>query len=108
MTRTHSVGLIWTRDRPVAETRPLALGKFFAQCDLFKEMLPIEDLWCIHSGLEVSKSCRGPTAAHVAITIQQDATICNLFISVNFSTCFGWYVHPSSGVHITVSTVTVS
>ena len=23
----------------------------------------------------------------------------------NCSTCFGWYLHPSSGVHITVSTV---
>jgi len=23
----------------------------------------------------------------------------------NCSTCFGWYLHPSSGVHITVFTV---
>ena len=28
-----------------------------------------------------------------------------LFISVNCSTCFGWYLHPSSTAHITVSTV---
>jgi len=41
----------------------------------------------------------------VAIIIQQDATIYNLFISVNCFTCFGWYLHPSSGAHITVSTV---
>jgi len=27
------------------------------------------------------------------------------FISVNFSTCFGWYLHPPSGAHITVSIV---
>ena len=26
------------------------------------------------------------------------------YISVNCSTCFGWYLHPSSGAHVTVST----
>jgi len=41
----------------------------------------------------------------VAIIIQQDATICSLFISVNRSTCFGWYLDASSGAHVTVSTV---
>ena len=41
----------------------------------------------------------------VSIIIQQDATIYSLFISANCSTCFGWYLHPSSGAHITVSTV---
>ena len=35
---------------------------------------------------------------------QQDATIYSLFISVNGYTCFGWYLHPSSGAHVTVST----
>jgi hypothetical protein len=25
----------------------------------------------------------------------------------NYSTCFGWYFHPSSGAHITVSTASV-
>jgi len=25
------------------------------------------------------------------------------YISVNCSTCFGWYPHPSSGAHITVN-----
>ena len=44
----------------------------------------------------------------VSIIIQQDATIYSLFISVICSSCFGWYLHPSSGAHITVSTVTVS
>ena len=29
----------------------------------------------------------------------------SLFTSVNYSTCFGWYLYPSSGAHITVSTV---
>ena len=28
---------------------------------------------------------------------QQDATLHSLFISVNYSTCFGWFLHPSSG-----------
>ena len=35
---------------------------------------------------------------------QQDATIYSLSVSVNRSTCFGWYLHPSSGAHVTVST----
>ena len=41
----------------------------------------------------------------MSIIVQQDATIYSLFISVNCSTCFGCYLHPSSGAHITVSTV---
>jgi hypothetical protein len=36
--------------------------------------------------------------------IQKDATLHSLFISGNCSTCFGWYFHPSSGKHTTVST----
>ena len=36
--------------------------------------------------------------------IQQDATLHSLFISGNCSICFGWYLHPSSGAHTTVST----
>jgi hypothetical protein len=40
----------------------------------------------------------------VPIIIRRDATIYSLFISVNCSTCFGWYLHPSSGAHVTVST----
>jgi len=42
---------------------------------------------------------------NMAIIIQQDATIYSLFKPVNCSTCFGWYLHPSSGAHNTVSTV---
>ena len=38
------------------------------------------------------------------IYIQQDATLHSLFISGNCSTCSGWYLHPSSGAHTTVST----
>jgi len=29
--------------------------------------------------------------AYIAIIIQQDAIVYSLFISVNWSTCFGWY-----------------
>jgi hypothetical protein len=36
--------------------------------------------------------------------IQQDATLHSLFISGNCCTCFGWYFHPSSGAHTTLST----
>jgi hypothetical protein len=36
--------------------------------------------------------------------IQKDATFHSLFINWNCSTCFGWYIHPSSGAHTTVST----
>ena len=35
---------------------------------------------------------------------KQDAKLHSLFISRNYSTCFGWYLHPSSGAHTTVST----
>jgi hypothetical protein len=38
------------------------------------------------------------------IITQQDATIYSLFISVHCSTYFGWYLQPSSGAHVTVST----
>jgi hypothetical protein len=41
---------------------------------------------------------------YIPIYIQQDATLRCLSISGNCSTCFGWYLHPSSGAHTTVST----
>jgi hypothetical protein len=47
---------------------------------------------------------RAPNNIPVYSYIQQDATPRSLFISGNCSTCFGWYFHPSSGVHSTVST----
>jgi hypothetical protein len=40
----------------------------------------------------------------MSIIVQQDANMYSSFISVNCSTCFGWYLHSSSGVHVTVST----
>ena len=41
---------------------------------------------------------------YILMYIQQDAMLHSLFISANYSTCFGWYLHPSSGAHTTVST----
>jgi hypothetical protein len=41
---------------------------------------------------------------YMSLSLQQDATICSLLIPVNCSTYFGWYLHPSSGAHIAVST----
>jgi hypothetical protein len=43
-------------------------------------------------------------ANNIPTYIQQDVTLHSLFISGNCSTCFGWYFHPSSGAHTTVST----
>ena len=41
---------------------------------------------------------------YILICIRQDATLFSLFIFGNCSTCFGWYLHPSSVAHTTVST----
>jgi len=45
---------------------------------------------------------------YIQIYIQQDATLHSSFISGNCSTCFGWYLHPSSGACTSVSTATGS
>jgi len=45
-----------------------------------------------------------PNSIPVYSYIQQGATLHSLFISGNYSTCFGWYFHPSSGAYTTVST----
>jgi hypothetical protein len=47
---------------------------------------------------------RPPNSISIYSYIQQDATSHSLFISRNCSTCFGWYFHPSSGAHTTLST----
>ena len=41
---------------------------------------------------------------YIPLYIQQDATLHGLFISGNCCTCFGWYLHPFSEAHTTVST----
>jgi hypothetical protein len=42
---------------------------------------------------------------YILIYIQQDATLHSLIISGNCSTCFGWYLHPSSGAHTTIHSI---
>ena len=42
---------------------------------------------------------------YILIYIQQNATLRSLFISGNCSTCFGWYLHPSSGAHTTIYSI---
>jgi len=44
-------------------------------------------------------------SVHREVYANNYPTIYSLFMSVNRSTCFGWYLHPSSGPHVTVSTV---
>jgi hypothetical protein len=51
-----------------------------------------------------STQCCKVDIVYMPTIIQRDATIYSLFISVNRSTCFGWYLHPSSGAHGTVAT----
>jgi len=41
---------------------------------------------------------------NIPIYIQQYATLHSFIISANYLTYFGWYLHPSSGAHKTVST----
>ena len=41
---------------------------------------------------------------YILMCMQQDGKLHSLFIYGNCSTCFGWYPHPSSGAHTTVST----
>ena len=53
------------------------------------------------SKLDVQRSVR---RKYIPIRIQQDIRLHSLFISGNCSTCFGWFLHPSSGVQTTVST----
>jgi hypothetical protein len=45
---------------------------------------------------------------YIPIYIQQDATLHSLFIHGNSSTRFGWYFHPTSGAHPTVSTASAT
>jgi hypothetical protein len=47
---------------------------------------------------------RAPNSIPIYSYIQRYATSHSLFISGNYSTCFEWYFHPSSGAHTTVST----
>jgi len=41
---------------------------------------------------------------NILIYIQQDANFTQFILSGNCPTCYGWYLHPSSGAQVTVST----
>jgi hypothetical protein len=47
---------------------------------------------------------RVPNSIPIYSYIQIDATLHSLFVCGNCSACFGWYFHPLSGAHTTVST----
>jgi len=57
-----------------------------------------------HFGLKHFENWKENIIFHISIYIQQDAMLHSLFISGNYSIRFGWYLHPSSGAHTTVST----
>ena len=40
----------------------------------------------------------------MSVIVQEGATIHSLFISVKRSTCFGQYLRPSAGAHVSLST----
>jgi hypothetical protein len=46
--------------------------------------------------LTASNVCVSLHRKYIPLQIQQDATLHSLFTSGNCSTCFGWYLHPSS------------
>jgi hypothetical protein len=48
--------------------------------------------------------CGSMHRKYIPIYVQLDATLHSLFISGKCSTCFRWYLHPSSGAHTTVPT----
>src|SRR5215470_7788529 len=69
---------------------------------LKKPMMSQANLVVLTFILLMWKIGRAPNS--IPIYIQHDAKLHSLFISGNCSTCFGWYFHPSSGAHTTVST----
>jgi hypothetical protein len=66
-----------------------------ASCSLIKHINPSVYFFNVYGSVH---------RKNILIYVQQDATLHILFISGNCSTCFGWYLHPSSGAQTTVST----
>ena len=85
----------------------LLLGFYGGGADI---QLFCELMWkriIVHNIMNTTKNftLKGPCSVkYMPIIVQQDATIYSLFISVNRSTCFGWYLQPSSEAHVAVST----
>jgi hypothetical protein len=74
------------------------------------DCLPTFHLWLIFTACKKLRrylTFMGPCIVniyiYIYIYIQQDAMLHSLFISGNCSTCFGWYLHPPSGAHKTLS-----
>ena len=71
--------------------------------------LPLMYIYCRYKSTDVKlvKLYNVQGSVHrkyIPIYIQQDAKLHSSFVSANCSTCFGWYLHPSSRAHTTVST----
>jgi hypothetical protein len=78
---------------------------FIILSDLFSRCFPPRPiLRCLTFILLMWKIGRVPNSIPIYLYIQQDTKSHSLFISGNCSKCFGWYFHPSSGAHTTVST----
>jgi hypothetical protein len=68
------------------------------------ELNPICHLLVLVVVLTFMGPCIVSIFQYTCISNQQDATLHSLFIFGNCSTCFGWYLHPSSGADTSVST----
>jgi hypothetical protein len=71
------------------------------QCKSSKQIQNVKQLTLI---LLMWKIVWAPNSIPIYMYMQQNATLHSLFISENWSICFGWYFHPSLGAHTTVST----
>jgi len=69
----------------------------FTPCPFYMHTLPVSTISSVSNFVH-------KTPQDIPIYTQQDATLHSLFISGNCSTCFEWYLHPSSRTHTTVST----
>jgi hypothetical protein len=85
---------------------PLSAFKWLLELPqtVYPEYEQYDSLWNLHQ-LNFRLNVYGSVhRKYIPIYIQQDATLHSLFISGNCSTCFGWYLHPSSGAQTSVST----
>jgi hypothetical protein len=67
------------------------------------ELIPISHLLVLLGDLTFMVPCIVTTFQYTCISNKMQ-TLHSLFIFGNCSTCFGWYFHPSSWAHSTVST----
>ena len=86
----------------------ILLSKGWSVCFVFKEQVTDYSFSSCHGtsdNLQWTRWCKSASRLYrrldkISIIVQQDATIYSFIIfSVDSSTCFGWYRHPSSGAH---------